>query len=208
MEGNASPMLATRLRDPSDLGRFQLFYGGQDSDQVTSRITAPNGLMASVAERMATQMSCRAVPQDVFKPAESRLLLKHVEVNGSMVDPVNLQPEDDNGIAIQAAEAGIRQAIVNLHEHMLGEHLTPTHVEVERTFKLFLETWREGKEKMQLAEGALSTNLPGACQANEDPYTGADYEDESRITEDPDYTIRAWMAVVTYLLTDYQFLYE
>ncbi len=208
MENGNNPMLTTNPRDPSDLGRFQLFYGGQDADTVTTRITAPNGLMAAVAERMATQMSCRAVPQDVYRPADQRLLLKFVDVNGKQVDPVDLQPEDDNGISIQAAEAGIRQAIVNLHEHMLGEHLTPTHPEVERTYKLFLETWREGKQKMALSEQPLSPNLPGECQADQDPYTGVAYPDEDSITEDSDYTIRAWMAVVTYLLTDYQFLYE
>jgi hypothetical protein len=208
MEDSSSPMLATRQRDPSDLGRYQLFYGGQDSAEVTTRITAPNGLMASVVERMATQMSCRAVPQDVYKPEGERRLLKYVSVDGSMVDPIALQPEDDNGIPIVPAEEGIRAALVNLHAHMLGERLTPTHPEINRTFNLFLETWREGKQKMSAEMDPLSSNLPGECQANSDPFTGVGYPEELRVTEDDTYTIRAWMAVVTYLLTDYQFLYE
>ena len=32
--------------------------------------------------------------------------------------------------------------------------------------------------------------------------------EELRVTEDPDYSVRAWMAVVTYLLSDYNFVYE
>ncbi len=41
-----------------------------------------------------------------------------------------------------------------------------------------------------------------------DPITGEDLPEERRVRRDEDYTMRAWMAVVTYLLSDYDFLYE
>jgi hypothetical protein len=41
-----------------------------------------------------------------------------------------------------------------------------------------------------------------------DPYTGVDLPDGQKLEKDATYAVRAWSAVITYLLSDYQFLYE
>ena len=44
--------------------------------------------------------------------------------------------------------------------------------------------------------------------ARVDPNTQQDLPEAQQISDDTAYTIRAWMAVVTYLLSDYKFLFE
>jgi hypothetical protein len=40
------------------------------------------------------------------------------------------------------------------------------------------------------------------------PITGVDLPEAEKLEKDVNYAIRAWSAVITYLLSDYQFLYE
>ena len=54
----------------------------------------------------------------------------------------------------------------------------------------------------------LPTLLPSTCRREVDPLTGEFLPEELRVTSDPDFTIRAWMAVVTALLADYRFVHE
>ena len=56
--------------------------------------------------------------------------------------------------------------------------------------------------------GRMTPSIAAACQAVVHPTTGDPLPEEQQVTEDPDYTVRAWMGVVTYLLGDYRFLYE
>jgi len=203
--GTQNPNLTHEPRDVSDTGQFQLFYGGVDFVDVNNRIVEPNGIMAAVAERMAIQMACTAVGQDFYRSPEDRHLFPTLEIDGSTYDPKNLEPES-GGLAVPQAEVGIKETIVYLHEHILGEKLAVGDEEVQRTYDLFLETWREGKDKMAVDE--LSSNLPGPCQITQDPLTGEDLPEEEQVADDSSYTGRAWMAVLTYLLSDYQFLYE
>jgi len=51
-------------------------------------------------------------------------------------------------------------------------------------------------------------NLTYACRARVNPYTGVDLAEAEQLTNDENYAVRAWSAVVTYLLADYKFLYE
>jgi hypothetical protein len=204
--GVQSPLLSYNPRNPADTGLYQLFYGGHDSDQVTVRISEPNGVMAAVAERMAIQMSCFAAPNDFAKTDDNRSLFPYVKVDGVDNDPMELEPTTPNGLDIPAAQQGIKQAIVHLHERILGEKLAMDDPEVDATYQLFLETWNEGKQK--LIDGELDDGLAGPCQATEEFYTGMAWPDDQQVTQDPGYSIRAWMAVLTYMLSDYQFLYE
>ena len=57
-------------------------------------------------------------------------------------------------------------------------------------------------------EDFVGEQLPFSCQVDFDPDTGETLADEDMIVDDAGYTVRAWMAVVTYLLSDYRFLYE
>lgn len=182
---------------------YRLLYGGIDSGDVTLRIKQPNGIMANIADRMANEMACISVPRDFSLPKEERLLFPHIEPS--------FEPKDVNGFDVLPSVAGIKQNIQYLHKRVLGESLALDDPEIERTYRLFLETWEEGKAGMALPEGAegrLSKGLPGPCQVNEDYWTRDKLPDEMRLTRDENYTIRAWMSVMTYLLSDFRFLYQ
>lgn len=185
---------------------YRILYGGIDSIDVTKRLTAPNGVMANIAERMANEMACLSVARDFVLPAEKRILFPLVETTYA--------PEDENGFAVDYAIVAIRDNIRHLHERILGETLPADDPEIERTYQLFLETWREGWQGLVEAAkadddvDAYSEDLPSRCQADEDFFSDIDLPEDQQITKDEKYTIRAWMAVVTYLASDYRFLHE
>ena len=84
--------------------------------------------------------------------------------------------------------------------------LTPGHSQEEETFQLFLAAWREGYQ--EIANDQASRDLHGACRATFDFETGEGLADELKIERDSTYTVRAWMAVVTYLLADWRFTHH
>lgn len=177
---------------------YRILYGGMDSNDVTQRITEPNGIMANVQWRMANEMSCVATPYDFTLPIKERRFFPHVETN--------FVPEDGNGFLIQEAENAIKQNIQHLHWHILGERVTLDDPELERTYNLWYDTWKEGLAGIKAEE--ISSDLMGDCRAERDFFTGEDLPEEVRLRRDSTYTIRAWQAVITYMLADYNFLYE
>ena len=86
-------------------------------------------------------------------------------------------------------DAAVRANIQHLHWQLLGEKLEAGDPELERTYNLFRDVWQDGNTN------DYGDGLPGQCQAD-----GLD--------ADPNYTVRAWMAVVSYMLSTYQFLHE
>ncbi len=192
-----------------DGNQYRLLYGGIDSDDVVERIGDPNGIIANIQLRMANDVACRVVARDFGKAsalnpragsdeAEERLLFPHVERG--------FVPEDHNGFAVDEAQTAIRTNIRHLHARVLGETIAPWSEEENATYALFYETWREGMDGIIAEE--IGRTLSGLCRAVGDYYTGEEWPDEQRITDDSRYTVRAWMAVMTYLLADYRFLYE
>ncbi len=177
---------------------YRILYGGIDSDTVTKRLTTANGVMANVAWRMANEMACKMSAYDFTRSPKDRWLFPFVTT-----DHV---PEADTGGTIPDNVDAIKRNIQYLHGHMLGENLELGDAEIERTYKLFYETWKEGFEKVGSDE--LSSNLTYSCQGRIDYATGEDYPDDKRLNSDENYSIRAWMAVITYLASDFKFLYE
>src|SRR4029077_6434762 len=89
------------------------------------------------------------------------------------------------------ADAAIRRAIVHLHTLILGRDEPADSDEVTRTFDLFAGIVADARGKKGLDRREIyhaRANLPDA-------------------PDDPHYTIRAWRAVVTYLLRRPEFLY-
>jgi hypothetical protein len=177
---------------------YRILYGGIDSDDVVGRITEPNGIMSAIQTRMANELACLIVPQDFARPKAQRRLFGEVEPSYLL--------QDSNGFEVPQAIEATRRNIQHLHWLLLGEELADDDPELDRTYALYEETWREGMELR--ASGQISQDLHWACQAREDFWTGADYPEAQAVRRDPNYTIRAWMAVVTYLLLDHKFLYE
>jgi hypothetical protein len=76
----------------------------------------------------------------------------------------------------------IKLNIAYLHKRILGEELAITDPEITRTYDLFVA----------VMNSTSGTTLPADCGG----------------TADTNRTIRSWMAVVTYLMLDYKFLFE
>lgn len=144
-----------------------MLYGGIDSDDVIFRTTEPTALMNGIQERVANQVSCQRVAQDLY--------------NGGTLFPV----ADENDIPDGGTgDDAIRQNIQFLHRHLLGEDLALTDPELAQTYQLFLDVRSEGE-----------TAIPSQCRG------GGSSSDNNG-------TVLPWMAVVTYLLADYRFVYE
>jgi hypothetical protein len=184
--------------EPLLLDRYKLLYGGIDSFSIIQRLKAPNGVIGAVSLRMANEMACAAVPLDLTLPRASRRLLP-------LIEPEWL-PVGRSGVPIPELEAAMRDNLVLLHARLLGEELTPDHPEIDASFELLVDTWRDGNAALD--DGALDDSLPWQCRATEDPFTGADLPEGLRVEDDPDHIVRSWMAVVAYLLSDHRFLYE
>lgn len=148
-------------------GRHYLLYGGIDSDQVISRTIDPTSLMDGIQERVANQVACERVAADLYN---NGLLFPNVDET--------ITPDD------AAGEAAIRQNIVFLHRHLLGEDLAAADIEVDASYQLFVDVRAEGE-----------TAIPSQCRGG-----GG--------SSDVNGTVLPWMAVVTYLLSDYRFLYQ
>jgi hypothetical protein len=88
------------------------------------------------------------------------------------------------------SEQKIRQAIVHLHRQVLGRDCPPDHPEIERTYQLFVGILEDACAKK-------------GVNPSENWFCGP-----SRSRPDATYAIRAWRAVVTYLLRQDDFLYE
>jgi len=170
--------------------QYRIFYGGIDSDLVTQRVTEPNGVMASLAQRMAYEVACSAVPYDFSKAANQRLLF----------------PNIDRNVAIDAGSDQVREAVRHLHAQLLGDNLAANDPEIDATMVVLTEAYSLGRDG--LSTGAVSEDLVEQCRLNNDRMTGDSLPNDRRINQDPDYSVRAWMAAVSYLLSDYRYLYE
>lgn len=189
---------------------FQQIYGGIDSDNVVKPLTDPNGLMGAVQFRMANEMACYAVPNEFLNQQlgreEDNILFPFVTLD--------TQPLDDDGNVIGANMQLIRKNIRYLHALLLGEERNFDDPEFSYTEALFMDVYKTGQIEIAATEKNWEViRLPYPCKRNRDLATGEDLKDETtdtdnRLTEDPTYLIRTWMAVVAYLLADYKFVYE
>ncbi|MEK6233365.1 MAG: hypothetical protein N2C14_01505, partial [Planctomycetales bacterium] len=166
------------LDQESKLG---ILYGGIDSKEITQRIAQPSGAMGAIQRLMANDVACKHVAADFSLPAKQRRLFPGIEPN---VVP---------GASAQADER-IRAAIVHLHELLLGRFDETDDPEVQRVFDLFAGIVKDAKSRKGIQPLESYFCQSGREVTPRDP--------------DPDYTIRAWRAVVTYLLRQHEFLYE
>ena len=92
--------------------------------------------------------------------------------------------------ATPEGDAAIRRAIVHLHGLILGRADAPDSAEVDRTWRLFAGTVADAR-----AAKGVEKREAYACR-------------QGTPGDDPHYAVRAWRAVVTYLLRRQEFLYE
>ncbi len=156
-----------------------ILYGGIDSKQVTERAADPSGVMGAIQRTMANDVACKNVPLDFARQPSHRRLFPNIELD---VVP-GTSPE---------AEKLIRAAIVHLHELVLGRYDGNTDPEVTRTYELFAGIISDAQSSKDLNPLENHTCL------------GLD----NKQVKDPEFTLRAWRGVVTYLLRQHSFLYE
>ncbi|HXX95025.1 MAG TPA: hypothetical protein VEN81_15470, partial [Planctomycetota bacterium] len=159
--------------------KFAILYGGIDSKEVTERNVDPSGAMGAIQRIMANDVACKAVAKDFGLAPEKRRLFPGIE-------PGEL-PE-----AGPEAQGKILRAIVHLHSVLLGREVACDHPEVQRTYRL----WASIVEEARGMKGV----------GNQESYFCRGQENKREA--DPNYTLRAWRAVVTYLLRQDDFLYE
>jgi hypothetical protein len=177
---------------------YRILYGGIDSDTVVDRLRVPNGVMAAVQWRMANEVACAATAWDLSRPSNERYLFPYVGITDV--------PQDVEGADNPAAEPLIRQNLQYLYQRVLGETLALDDPELNRSYQLFIDTWNEGRQAVK--DKVENENLTYACRARVNPYTGVDLAEAEQLSKDDNYAVRAWSAVITYLLADYKFLYE
>lgn len=185
----------------SKLGNtFHQIYGGIDSDSITTRLRTPNGLMGAMQLRMANELACYSVPHDMWLPADQRRLFLYADQSVS--------PYNEAGYLDQTAMDAIRQNIQYLHEYLLGESLPLGTGELQVTEQLFMDVLNRGRQLILNSGGEWSVvHLHGSCDRTRD-LNGESLDEDERLRRDGQYVIRAWMAVVAYLLADYRFFYN
>jgi len=106
------------------------------------------------------------------------------DLYGTSQDELFPIADENDTPANQAGEDAIRQNLVYLHRRLLGEDWGVNDAEINASYQLFIDVRAVG-----------DTAIPSQCRGG-GPST------------DSNGTVLPWMAVVTYLLTDYNFLYE
>jgi hypothetical protein len=147
--------------------------------------------MANIQLRMANEVALLAVPYDFSKPAASRIFFQDIEV-------------DDIAVG---SEAKVRATVVRLHQQILGETLAPNDPEIDASVKLFQDTLADGG--LIAANGKKDRENYMPYPGGVDPTTGKDIKiGETNFRADNTYALRAWSAVVAYLLSDSKFLID
>ncbi len=171
---------------------FRMLYGGIDSNSALIRLGQVNGMMSAVQLRLANEVSCKLVASHFKLPQGDSTLFPHVALT-------DLPSETDG-------EKAIRKNLRYLHLKLLDEDLQLDGEEIDRSYALFSETLQEGAAAV--AAGDEKKQLANSCRGRIDLTTGETLAKADILSDDPDYALRAWMAVITYLLSDYRFLYE
>lgn len=161
-----------------DYTKIDILYGGIDSKQVTERMADPSGAMGAIQNMMAHEVSCKNVAFDFTTEPNKRVLFPNIEPDVTPRDPAN--------------EQKIREAIVHLHQRVLGLDQKTNDPDVNRTYRLFQDIVDKAH-----AGGQFEQRDIYSCRGR----------DDQRI-DDPEYTVRAWRAVLAYLLLQHEFLYE
>lgn len=159
--------------------QLALLYGGIDSQEVTERAADPSGAMGAIQRILANDVACKQTALDFSRPPAERRLFPDIEPD---VVP-GRSPE---------ADAKVRRAIVHLHRRVLGRDDAPESPEVGRTYALFAHVVADAAKRKD-----IDPRENYACR-----------QDLIVEVPDPKYTVRAWRAVVTYLLRRPEFLYE
>ncbi len=169
----------------TDSRYFPLLYGGIDSSQVVERLQDPNGVIGAIVQLMSNDLACKKSVEDFRRLPKERLLFPYVEIE----DRPALQDMGDIEVLNR-----IRNNINHLYQRILGESPDgPNEADAERAYQLFVNIQAEGENGIK--EERYHGFLPQYCQNGD-------------LKKDAHYTIRAWNAVLSYLISDHRFVYH
>jgi len=164
---------------------YRLMFGGTDWDATPQRYREPNAMGVRIAMRTGNSVACLAVPQDfaIIDPAARRLFRN-----------VDLDTTD---------EAAVRVEIRRLHRLLLGEDLPEGHAELDATYQL----WLQSRAALQggNSQRGMQCEATASYTAEATPYPTATHR---VVDADPNATLRPWMAVVAYLISDGRFFLQ
>jgi len=168
-------------------------FGGIDSDSVSERATELNTLMSAVAGRISQEMSCRLVIDEFEKPLTQRLLFNLVERSDT--------PSSN--------EAAVRAQVNQLIDHLWGSQvLTELAIEQEQAYQLFNAVWQDRIDNAPSTWLYHNDETSGPNAGDDDEFCVLDWDNEQALRFDEHHTARSWMALLTYLLSDFAVLYE
>jgi hypothetical protein len=159
--------------------QLTMLYGGIDSKEVTERAADPSGAMGAIQRILSNDVACKNTSLDFSRPNAERILFKDIE------------PDVLPGSSGEADEK-IRKTIAHLHQRVLGRNDAPDSEEVKRSFALFAGVVADATERKNFNKEENWSCRQGLIAP----------------VPDPKYTVRAWRAVLTYLLRRPEFLYE
>ncbi len=165
----------------SSLGEtYRLLYGGIDSNGIKTRVTNLTTLMRAVVTTMANETSCAIAAKDFAIPRAQRKLFTEVELTSL---PTN-------------SATAIRSNIQRLHSVLLGEELASNDSEITATYNLFNSVWQG---RINIKKNATVSSSTEICL----------WENvQQAVSSDANQTLRAWAAVINYMLRDFKFIHE
>ncbi len=196
------------------LDSYPIQAGGIDSNSVTTRPTQLGALSAALMGRMAAYVACRATGFDFSKAPADRVLFPEIELGD-----VPLTQVAGEWVPHPQGAPKLRRALVRLHARLLNEELEPSSARIDQSFALLADAWQLLRTAGQ--PGFSNGGIIEGCAATEDhdnpvrDMAGAVVNHQlqplpaaRQITSDPNFTLRAWQAVVWYLLSEPRFLME
>jgi hypothetical protein len=174
---------------------YRLMFGGTDWDATPERYRDPNAMSVRIALRMSSEVACVAVPQDLARiDRASRRLFRNVDASTT--------PEG-------GGEAAIRSEIRRLHRLLLNEDLPEGDPELEATYGLWLGSYQSVSSASGSGRGNTGGSRTSRCQATAS-YTAdaTPYPTDTHQVVNADPSVRAWVAVLSYLLADGRFFLQ
>ncbi|MCL2179279.1 MAG: DUF1588 domain-containing protein [Proteobacteria bacterium] len=187
---------------------YNILYGGLHPSQNPQRLTQINTVMLAIARTMAQEMGCRIPAWEFSKPPHERTVLTKVQQ-----DTVPLRQNSPAGPfeVDTEGERAIRENLAYLHERLLGETVPPNSPEVNLSYGLFVDTWKERQEASPPHTNIDNWSCSGRwdlSKPNENNTGFATLPTEQQIVRDASFTLYAWETVLTYMLMDFRFIHE
>lgn len=169
-------------------------------------LSSPNVINTAIWGRMAHEMAWRIVARDFSITSQNQGAFDRRLFPWVDLDTV---PEDENGNPLPSAIEAIKKNIVYLHGQVLAESLAPDHPEVNASYGLFYSVWQgrpSSPKQLGMSERVAQAEIDYHAQWRASQ--GLPALERREVLIDEYYTVRAWRAVVDYLLSDYRFLYD